>query len=349
MPARLKGLDAAWFTEILRAGEYPQSTVTQAVMEPLAFTGAVADLARFRLEYAPDSASGPASVIAKIRGSDERRVGMDAVMGLYPREARFYAELADHVPLRTPRCYYIGDGSNTPLLLEDLKDLRIGDQVAGLTPADAEKLMDALADLHAAYWGSSQIEADWLASPATGPFAEMIVQLVGSGMETLRERYRGRVEAGILDAVSALAPRWGEVLTRCADGPQTLAHNDCRLDNIFFDHDGTPVFFDWQIVARTRGTQDVGNLLAGSMNSDDLSRHWQTLLRRYHARLCANGVTGYGWDDCLQHYRQNILYPLGAGIALLGHLDIGDNRGLGDAIILRALHHGAELDAFSSI
>jgi hypothetical protein len=83
------------------------------------------------------------------------------------------------------------------------------------------------------------------------------------------------------------------------------------------------------------------------MDSADLRQHWEALLRRYHARLVARGVSGYGWEACLAHYRQNILYPLGAGIALLGHLDNGDSRGLGDVIVLRTLAHCADLDSFS--
>lgn len=345
----LRALGAIWFTEVLREGGHAQAAVTAISMEPMAFSGAVADMARVRLSYDGEGAPGPASVIAKIRGSDERRRGMDAVMGLFEREARFYSELAGRVPVRTPRCYHAGDGTTTPLLLEDLADLRIGDQMQGLSLPDAERLMDVLGDLHAAFWDAPSAQADWLASPATGAYAELIVQLVGSGIATLRERYRGRVPEEVLAAVAELAPRWGEVLERCAEGPQTIAHNDCRLDNLFFDRDGDPVFVDWQIIARTRGTQDVGNLLAGSMDARDLSECWQPLLRRYHARLCANGVRHYSWSDCREHYRQNILYPLGAGIALLGHLDIGDSRGLGDAIVLRALRHCAELDAFSSV
>jgi hypothetical protein len=51
----------------------------------------------------------------------------------------------------------------------------------------------------------------------------------------------------------------------------------------------------------------------------------------------------------VEHYRQNILYPLGAGMALIGVMDIGDGRGLGDAIIVRCLNHIDELDAFAAL
>jgi hypothetical protein len=344
----LRALDADWFTTVLRDGGHAEATVTDVTPEPMSFTGAVADMCRFRLTY-DDGGAGPASIVGKIRGAEEIRIAMDAAMGLYEREGRFYSDLADRVPARSPRCYHVGDGTATPLLLEDLGTLRTGDQMRGLTVADAERIVDVLADLHAKFWNAPEIEAKWLASPAEGAFAGMIVQLVTSGVDALQRRYADRAPDGALDAVAELAPRWGEVLAACAEGPQTLVHNDCRLDNIFFADDGTPVFVDWQIPARTRGTQDVGNLLAGSMDAEDLKANWEPLLRRYHDRLVAQGVEDYGWEECREHYRQTILYPLGAGIALLGSLDIGDARGLGDAIVLRALEHTADLDSFSTV
>ena len=345
----LVSLDADWFTQVLREGGHATASVAGVTSEPMAFTGAVGDMARIRLEYAQDGDPGPASVVAKIRGTTEVQVGMDEAMGLYAREARFYAELAHRVPVGTPRIFHIGDGTTTPMLMEDLGRLRIGDQMEGLAVSDAERLMEVLADMHAQFWNAPELDGEWLAEPAEGVYAGMIVQLVTSGVEALRERYAGRVPDGVLEGVAETAPRWGEVLQRCAEGPKTLVHNDCRLDNAFFREDGHPVLVDWQVVARTRGTQDVGNLLAGSMDADDLRANWESLLRRYYDRLRERGVSDYPWEECVRHYRQNILYPLGAGIALLGQLDIGDDRGLGDAIVLRALTHVADLDSLELV
>ncbi len=345
----LCGLDSRWFTTVLREGGHAEAAVTTISMEPMAVSGAIADMARVRLGYDDSGKAGPPTLIAKIRGAAEIQVAMDGAMGLYDREARFYADLAERVSVVTPRCVHVGDGTRTPLLLEDLGRLRPGDQMQGLAIADAERLMDVLADFHAAFWESPALDADWLASPAEGAFARMITQLVASGVDALRMRYAGRVSDGVLEAVAGAAPRWGEILERCAEGPKTLVHNDCRLDNVFFEEDGTPVIVDWQLVARTRGTQDVGNLLAGSMNAQDLESEWQALLRRYHDRLRARGIGDYSWEACMAHYRQSVLFPLGAGIALLGSMDIGDGRGLGDAIVLRALSHVADVDSFGAL
>jgi hypothetical protein len=225
----------------------------------------------------------------------------------------------------------------------------MGDQMDGMTLVDAESTLYALADLHSAFWQSERLTETWLASPAEGAYAAMIGKLVLSGVPTLADRYSDHVPAEVMSAIVDRAPSWTEILAQLVEGPQTLIHNDARLDNMFFDGDGSPCLIDWQLVARSRGTQDIGNLLAGSMDADDLSAHWERLLRGYHDRLVANGVTGYTYNDCVEHYRQSIVYPLGAGMALLGDMDIGDGRGLGDRIVTRCLRHVSELDSFKAL
>jgi len=340
---RVAALGIDWMREVLGSDV---ASVASFDVEAVTFTGATTDLARVRIGYADDAPAGPTTLIAKLRGQRDIQQQMDQVMGLFAREAAFYATYSTAVPVRTPRCWFIGDGDATPLLLEDLGTQRMGDQMDGMTLPDAEATMDALADLHAAYWGSAQLADEALASPGEGIFAALIGQLVASGAPALAQRYGDQVPADVMAAILERAPAWPEVLARLVEGPQTLIHNDTRLDNLFFAADGAPCFIDWQAVARGRGTQDVGNLLAGSMDGDDLSANWQSLLRRYHARLVGNGIGGYSYDDCVAHYRQNIVYPLGAGMALIGAMDIGDGRGLGDRIITRCLRHITELESF---
>jgi hypothetical protein len=338
----LAGLEVEWFAGAL---ELPVSGVEVVAV---AFAGATTDLARVRLTYAGDT-PGPTSVIAKITGRDEVRAAMDAAMGLFAREARFYATFAQHVPVRAPRCFYVGDGDTTPLLLEDLADLRMGDQMDGLTVPDAERIIDALAGLHAGYWQAEALEQEWLLDPAGGAFAGMVAHLVASGSDALRDRFEGRVPPVTLRAVLDHAPDWQSVLARGAEGPRTLVHYDARSDNIFYAPDGTPVFIDWQAIASARGTHDIALLLTQSMDMHMLREHWESLLRRYHARLLDSGVSDYRWDACVRHYRQNVLYSVGAGMALLGAMDIGDGRGLGDVIVTRALHHAHDVDAFGAL
>jgi Ecdysteroid kinase-like family len=346
---RIAALDAEWYSTVLRDGGHAEAAVTEVETEPLEVAGAAGDLARVRLSYEEDAA-GPESLIAKIRGADELRAAMDAAMGLFAREARFYSEYANRVPIATPRCYFVGDGTETPLLIEDLGGLRMGDQSEGLSPGDAERIVGGLADLHAAYWGVPPDEEGFLASPGEGTYAAMIAQLVASGAPAVQERFADRIGAGVLAAIAKHAPNWGHVLERCAEGPPTFVHNDCRLDNVFFRSDGEPLLVDWQIPARTRGTADVSYLIGGSMDPDVAAERWEPLLRGYHEGLVAKGVDGYSWDQCVEHYRVSALYALGPGFGLLGSLAGRDeDRGAGEVMALRALRHVEDLDSFSAL
>lgn len=350
----LERIDRAWLDGVLRDGGHHQSNITDVRVEAVAISGATTDMARLRITYADADSAGPESLVAKMRGSKPVQVQMDRAMGLFDRERKFYADLATRVPVRTAALMYAGDGDTTPLILQDLGELRMGDQRRGLEVDDAAAMMDSLAALHAAFWQSPELDADWLVSPTEGVYSQTIVQVVTSGAAGVVARFAGRVGDGTLAAVADAVQNWNHVLQGCAEGPRTLTHNDCRLDNIFFDDAPasgtvTPYLIDWQVPAVTRGTQDVANLLAGSMDSADLERHWESLLTRYHDGLVAGGVSDYTHQQCVQHYRQSIIYPLGQGLAMLGALDTGDGRGLGEISVLRCLKHIEALDAFATL
>jgi hypothetical protein len=335
----------------MRSSDAALATVVDASPEPLEISGATGELARVKLDYDGVGIAAPASVVAKLRGTAPTQQAMDGALGLFDRERRFYVEAAPTLPVATPRCYFAGDGHQTPMLLEDLRELRMGDQIDGLSLSDAERLMDLLSDLHATYWGKAVPGGvEWMVSLSDPMFGGMLTQLISSGLPALNEKYDGRVPSSIISAINDAAPQWSGVLARCDEGPRTLVHNDCRLDNMFFRPDGEPVLFDWQLCGYTRGTQDVAYLLSGSVDSALLGANWESLLRRYHARLLTNGVQDYAWEQCLFHYRQSLLYTLAPGVAMLGAMAIpNDERGLADTLVMRTLIHAADLDAFATL
>lgn len=350
----LQTTEPEWLTEVLRAAGVTDGAVTQVESRPMEVASAAGELARLSLTYELAGASGPATIIAKAPGTTETQQAMEAAMGLFARERFVYAEVASLLPVSLPRCYHAGgEGTQEPMLLEDLQSLRMGDQVAGLDATDAERLVDTLADLHAAFWETEPPGGDpgRLVSWTDPVLGAILTQLVTSGVAALRELYAGRVPDDVLGAIEAVAPDWTKVLARCAEGPQTFVHNDFRLDNIFFRPDGEPVVLDWQLAGRCRGTQDLAYLLSSSMGTDDLRRSWDPLLQRYHSRLLAVGVSGYDLEECRFHYRQSVLYTLAPGIAMLGQMQVqGDNeRGLADAFILRTLTHAGDLDSFATL
>ena len=322
--------------------------------QPLEVASAAGELARLWLTYDSTGSEGPATIIAKAPGTSDIQGAMDAALGLFSRERYVYGELADSLPVRLPRCYYAGDAARRePLLLEDLKELRTGDQVVGLALGDAERLVDLLADMHAMFWevelpgGDPSRLLSW-ADPANGA---VVTQLLVSGVASLMECYPNRVPLDVLNSIAELAPEWADVMRRCAEGPETFVHNDFRLDNVFFRPNGEPVVIDWQLAGRCRGTQDLAYLLSGSMDHHMLLDCWELLVGRYHARLLARGVGGYALQQCLFHYRQSVLHGLAPGIAMLGKMALGggDARGLADTLVLRTLTHCRDVEAFATL
>lgn len=307
---------------------------------PLPTAGAFCTLDRWTVD------GDPGTVIAKLpREGDIRGVG--SALGLYERERRFYAELAETLPLRTPRCFDPGDGdaATRPMLLEDLGDLRAGDQIAGLGVDQARAILIEVAAMHAAHWGRA--DGDWLFRLDDPVNVGMLEQVVAGGLPLLRERFAGRFDAATLDAAEAVCRRIGDVLRACSAGPRTLAHGDLRVDNLLFDGNQV-VYLDWQTVASTRGTHDVAYLLSGSLRADALAASWEDLLRDYHAAL---GVADYPWEACVADYRQNVLYSFVPALATLGAVAVEGDRGadLADAIGERVLRHAADIDAFSTV
>lgn len=346
VPASLAALGPNWFAERLHAD------VEAVSFTPVAVASAAGSLARVEVSYTVEG-SGPRYLILKGSGESDNQRVMESAMGLSAREQFFYSRIAEAIPVAVPRCYFVGEvGSPEPLMLEDLAHLRPGDQVAGLALTEAERLVDVLSLLHAQYWDAEPPggDPDRLISWTDPAIAGMVTALVCSGLDSLRERYSGRVREQLLDAVAAAAPEWHTVLARCTEGPQTFVHNDFRLDNVFFAPDGCPVVIDWQLAGRSRGTQDVSYLLSGSMSEDMLRGSWRDLLSRYHAGLVSNGVRGYSFDQCLWDYRQSLLFTIAPGIAMLGQMQLAaDERGLADALVLRTLLHADELDAFGTL
>lgn len=342
-------IDTGWLTKELIDGGYLDfgNEVIAVTNEEMAFVGSTSDMSRVRITYQNANGAGPQSMIAKIRGRDELRAQMDAALHLFAREAYFYRDVAKQLPVRTPEVFAIGDGDASPLMLEDLGSLRMGDQSTGLSVEDATRCVDALADMHAILWNSADFDSR-LMRPQDAVTIATTSQLMLSGVAAARSMLAEEFESEVLTLLPDDSESWATLLTKLGDGPLTVIHNDCRADNLFFAADGAPVFVDWQMVAAARASQDLANLLVGSMGAGDLSACWRELLTRYHGRLVAAGVADYRFEDLVVHYRQSILWPLGQGLALIGALSASDTRLVGPQIVRRVLGHAIEVDTFAA-
>ena len=333
IPATLADLTADWLTHTLRDhGRLGAVAVRSLAVESIGRgTGLLCQLARLTLDYAPGSAPGPRTIIAKLASDDADTRAMVGLFRFYEREVRFYEELAAHVPIPVPRCFaasFDPDAGTFALLLEDLGHLRAADQLAPGSADDARRVADALVSLHARWWNDASLDRYAWLIPPDHEVNKLGLGLYAQAWPSFVDRLGDRIPAAARDVGERLGAHVIDLLEELARSPRTVCHGDVRLDNLFFGPgDATPTFIDWQIAGRGVGTFDLAYFMSQSLDPDVRRAAEREILARYHAGLLARGVRGYDFAQCLIDYRRAVLfcfvYPvIGGGLG-----DVANERG----------------------
>jgi len=318
--------------------------------------GVMARLARVELTYADASGAAatdaPATAIFKCPTPVDANREVATLYGFYRREVHFYRDLAGQLPIRTPRAYFSDmHESSVPfaILMEDLGGSRTVDQLEGMQPADVERVVDAIAALHARYWDAPELERLAWVPPVNNDqykgFAAVMPQLV----PVLEAKYGERLDPAGFGIVRDMCDLYTAYLDYwVATGPLTLIHYDLRSDNLMFDPPGEPgavCLLDWQFPVRHRGTFDLSYLLGLCLLPTERRATEPGLLRRYHEALVGLGVTGYSFDRCWDDYRLGMLMHL-ISATQMAVLEGGNERGqrLIESMVERGWTAGLDLD-----
>jgi hypothetical protein len=346
IPDALASVDAQWMTNVLRSsGAIESATVTSLVCADIGEgTGIFGEIGRAVLEY-DTAGAGPSSVVVKLPCVEPENLAVAHALGIYEREIRFFEDVAPETELRIPTCHKaeLGDDGRFVLVLEDLGDEFImGDQVVGATAEQADAVIDALAGLHITWWESPALHAlDWLPVPDAPAYLAAVPGIYRAGLPVLHADWADRVPSASVDLADRLEPRFEELMTMTGGAPQTFAHADTRLDNLFFAREGDSVaFIDFQLSLRGRGVTDLAYFIGTSVQTDVASNEWERLLRRWHDQVVEAGIA-YSWDDAVLHYKQYALYYLCGAMSLIGTFDSGNERGaaLTEAYTTRIFTH----------
>ena len=354
IPVTESELTADWLARALADGAGDQTEIQNAVVEEIGSgVGLVGKILRCHLTYGV--AGRPETVIVKLPSSHPETFRMAMGLGLYRREYAFYRQIAPHIPLRSPGLLY-GDFDDAShrfvLVLEDLRDMATADQLDGANAEQAKTAIRAIAQLHGFYWdkvdqppvAGFQIASDRERRQMTqaayqaslGPALERFGELFPHRIRQLAEDYSTRL-ADHMEAVSA--------------GPQTFAHGDFRLDNMFFagyssqGEDFAAV--DWQVCGVASGLQDVAYFLSSSVATEVRRQIERDALAEYHDGILSMGVENFSFTECWRSYRQNMLGCLRTPIIAGGQLDFtGDrSRQLAEVFLARTLTAIDDLDA----
>jgi hypothetical protein len=187
------------------------------------------------------------------------------------------------------RAYAIADG-DVGLLMTDLSPWLLPDIDAPLTRGEEDRLLSALASLHARFWQADVLDLDWLARPdqvlrVLGP--EAPGQDTGRPLEPLFEVIRAGWAAALANLPHGVAD-WllrppQELVHRLGgDLPRTLLHGDAKVANFALLPTGVAAF-DWSWVGAGPSTFDLGWYLA--VNAGRLARPREAVLSRYRELL----------------------------------------------------------------
>lgn len=332
IPSSMADVTPEWLTAALQEGGAVRGAeITAMELEPIGVgVGLLGDLARAQPRYHGDHPAAPASVIVKLpaaEGTQNRATGM--AFGFYEREIRFYREIAPKLSLRVPACWWSGmdvAAGRFALVLEDLSDLQMADQVAGVSVERATMAVERLARFHADWWETDALDAlDWMPL-SNGPVTVQAVGLYERDWPPFVERFGGRLSPEAVALGERVRDRFASLLDGLGQSPRTIVHTDFRLDNLFFGPEEVAII-DWQLSTRGRGVYDVAYLLSQSMTVDDRRASEEAILRRWHDTLTEAGVTGYSWDQALEDYTRCLMICLVIPVAAGGRLDLGNERG----------------------
>lgn len=353
IPTGPGALTAVWLTNTLqKSGTIRQSHVTTFEIEPLGDDqGITGQLARVSLAYNRHEAGAPQSLIAKFPAT--HTAARNTFRDHYIREVRFYEELGPKTKLRTPRCYYSSLDISTlafMLLLEDLAPARSGDWVAGCTLEHAETAVRQIAEFHATWWNSPELEKmTWLPQPSL----DSLVQ----SQERYQQRwlpFLNKMADRIPDELLAVGERVGEqyitIMQQLQEPPQTVVHNDYQLGNLFLgvtESDASLVVIDWQTLAIGLGAFDVACFLGGNIAPHERRATEMTFLKLYHTILVDNGVQDYSFEKCFDHYRLCMLRLLIRYVLVVGgdHLSAEQEKMFCSAIVPRYVAAVLDLNA----
>ena len=307
-------VSARSLTDILRgAGTLPRGSITSLAITRQIRTD-ISNLVFVAVTYSHDARALPSRLLLKwplrevpIPGGDEA-------------EPNFYRELAPSLP--SPpivKCLAIAAASSAPqwILLEDLRETHTNPPWP-LAPAAAH-VENAVAVL-------AQVHAHWWESPTLGRTVGTVH--TDSGLRRMVQGFAAKLP-GFLDALgdtvstddremlervftSSLAP-WLRLLDPRA---LTVVHGDAHTWNFLFPRAGhdPPYLIDWQVWHVDLGVRDLAFMITLHWDAARRREFELHLLRHYHRRLVAGGVTDYAFADVLLDYRRcairNLTFPI---------------------------------------
>lgn len=171
-------------------------------------------------------------------------------------------------------------------------------------------LAEALANLHAHWWGAERLTAGGEPIPSAQRIRRF-VEIAQPGLNHIlahcRQDLKPHWPAALYDLFEHHPRR---LVERTQDGNGfTLIHGDVNAGNVFVPiHGNRPLYivdrqpFDWSLTTWL-GVYDLSYAIVARWPVQLRRQCERQLLQHYHNRLIANGVCGYSWEQLYEDYR----------------------------------------------
>ena len=346
-------LTPEWVTAALRAtGTLGDETVVDVVRTPVG-TGQMCDSVRLTLRYDRPT-DAPSTLVAKLPAADETSRVTAKTLRSYENEVRFYQQLADDLPVRTPEVHYADlddEGDRFVLLLEDLAPAR-GRPAHRVHGRGRRSRRRGAGEAARATLGRPVARRPRVAAPGSGDQPAVHAHAAADAVGRVPRPLRGRPRPRRPPAGDALFANLEAYLLGDTE-PSTIVHGDYRLDNLLFDPSPGGVAIavvDWQTCTHGPALQDVAYFIGAGLQHPKRREVEAGLVQRYHAGLLAAGVTDYDADRCWHDYRRGAWAGLVMAIAasmLVERTDRGDQMFL--TMAARHARHALDLDTVEII
>ncbi|WP_394657696.1 phosphotransferase [uncultured Novosphingobium sp.] len=311
LPESVYDIDTDWMRRAIHAGGH-DVTVTRA--ERIDVIHSTCTKARFELTYDRDIGL-PTRMILKGAFEDHS----ERMQDMYRWEARFYRQIAPHVPLNLPATFWAGidkHGWRAATLMEDLVARNVtfcrAQQPFGYD--HIRNRLDQLAGMHAQTWNSPELLPGGRWSWVAGRFDASAMPYTDYYLE--KERWNHFMEAprGVVVARELQDREWmRHALRRIGEIEREdafcLIHGDTHPGNLFVEDGGNPGFFD-PTVSRSSWWLEVSYHLVSAIDIAH-RRAWEApLLTYYLTALERAGGPRIDFDHAWLRYRQGLVYGL---------------------------------------
>jgi hypothetical protein len=260
-----------------------------------------------------DGGASTASVFVKQPAADLATRVFANLIGFWKIECAFCRNLADRMPIDTPRIHAVRESASRFLIvMENLIDrpgiqLHVNrEMLKGVSVEDARRCLDALARLHAGFAHLDDDERERALPralhPHRSPSLRPIVLAVNRQAGPRCHRKAPHVfTAELLALFQSALEGWDAMDAAWNATAPTLVHGDSHWGN-FFETDAGIGMLDFQGAHFGAGMRDVQYFLGNSMAPEVLEAEERSLVEYYAKRVSELGAP-IGFETAWEQYR----------------------------------------------